>query len=258
MKKMLRQVTVTGADDCVEPKELVRLYEEYPYAEFGILVSRNNTPRGRPRFPCRDWIAALARYLRENQRVPTSPDLPISVHVCGEWVRDVFRGWDLVDWLENIVDTEIVGHVSRWQLNTHREPHPIFPEGLVEHVEGLSHDGRQVIFQLDQANDHAVTICDLKKLDVAVLHDLSCGAGILPDQWMPPVRGLPNGYAGGLSPDNVASEVEKISRLLDPGQLVWVDAETKLRTPDDRLSMSLVERFLEACRPYAADLEEPA
>ena len=55
----LRTVTITGADDSVEPKEIAELTKGFPFVEWGILLE-NGIYSGR-RFPSRDWIAEAAQ-----------------------------------------------------------------------------------------------------------------------------------------------------------------------------------------------------
>jgi hypothetical protein len=56
-KQFIKQVTVTGVDDSIPPESLTGLYTAYPFVEFGILCSKNNT--GMRRFPSQKWIEGL-------------------------------------------------------------------------------------------------------------------------------------------------------------------------------------------------------
>ena len=44
---MLNRVTFTGVDDKTNIDDLVYLAEKYPFVEFGILVSKNNSNNGK-------------------------------------------------------------------------------------------------------------------------------------------------------------------------------------------------------------------
>jgi phosphoribosylanthranilate isomerase len=66
-------------------------------------------------------------------------------------------------------------------------------------------------------------------LNHEVLFDASGGRGILGD-WHSPIPGKICGYAGGLGPDNVLQELEKISAICN--KPFWIDMEGKLRTDD--------------------------
>jgi phosphoribosylanthranilate isomerase len=104
------------------------------------------------------------------------------------------------------------------------------------------------IFQLDEVNQHLMY--DSAKeghKNISGLYDLSHGAGIVPENWIEtPNDGIYYGYAGGLSPKNVAFQLSKIETLTDN---TWVDAETFLRN-EGKFDLKLVVEFLEAAAPW--------
>jgi hypothetical protein len=239
---MLDVVTVTGADDGTRPEDLVGIAQKFPFVELGVLVG--DRP-GTPRFPSAEWRDVLCRFAARNY------SLHLSCHLCGRWVENFLTGdvW-IQDWF------------GRHQINTHGQPHD-FDVGVVrKNVRGANLRGQQVVFQYDGVNTNALLCClgrhvadRYDHLGVAALYDRSHGAGILPATWERPLPGVYTGYAGGLSPDNVAGELDKISALA--GDLpFWIDAETHLRTDDGRhLDLDRVDRFLEAVRPYVRSRE---
>ena len=106
----------------------------------------------------------------------------------------------------------------------------------------------QCIFQLDgkfgtELANWCVTGC------TEGLHDLSHGAGVLPEKW-PAQLFLGTGCAGGLSPENAAEQVKRM-----PSSTTWVDAETHLRT-DNWLDLDKVEAFLKALGPWTRYYEQ--
>src|SRR5207302_929741 len=67
------------------------------------------------------------------------------------------------------------------------------------------------------------------------LFDTSGGAGLTPDDleesWPMAWPGKYCGYAGGLGPDNVADELEKIfGTNAEQASTFWIDMETKVRS----------------------------
>ncbi|MBO7066361.1 MAG: hypothetical protein J6W40_01925, partial [Alphaproteobacteria bacterium] len=40
------------------------------------------------------------------------------------------------------------------------------------------------------------------------------------------------GYSGGLSPENIADNLSKISQVTSADDMIWIDAEGKLKTND--------------------------
>jgi len=77
----LTRVTFTGADDSVDPWDLVKLSQKYPFIEWGILMS--TTSAGSPRFPSTEWQDELANVARKYP-------LNLSAHICGKLLRSIF------------------------------------------------------------------------------------------------------------------------------------------------------------------------
>ncbi len=79
----LTRVTITGADDGIAPHHLIDLSHEYPFVEWGLLVSEKRF--GDPRYPSTAWMRNFSL-----------PDLPKvvrhSIHFCGELSRRVMGG----------------------------------------------------------------------------------------------------------------------------------------------------------------------
>ena len=83
---MLKTVTITGADDNINPVELASIAQDYPFVEFGILVSKNNF--GNNRYPTIKWLNELAFYKQAYK-------LKLSIHLCGAYARDMIEGNDI-------------------------------------------------------------------------------------------------------------------------------------------------------------------
>jgi len=242
MKKILNRVTITGADDSIQPEALGRLHSEYPFVEWGILVSASSHGAGRSRFPSYRWLRAFLDYC-DGLNKP----MPWSVHVCGAWVKDICIG-DYSWRKEHRLVCELIDRADRMQLNFHACAHrvrlPAFTEGLKKNFRG------QLILQSDGVNDALIRQIRDEHDKVAVLHDRSGGAGELPLSWPSLVKGMYNGYAGGLSPMNVARELLKLEEIVG-GETVWIDVESKVRSGSNRqFSASLVHEFLEESEPW--------
>lgn len=77
------------------------------------------------------------------------------------------------------------------------------------------------------------------------LYDNSFGEGILPSHRPTPVFGnVFQGYAGGLTPENVEQELDKISRSVHSGLFFFIDAEGGLKGKDGHLSLEKCRTFL--------------
>lgn len=251
---MLKMVTVTGADDSVKPSDLAAVAAEYPFVEFGILFrgAENRTKdypviSGKSRFPSFDWLMGMLK-ISESQ-----PHLDLSCHLCGQAARDFLEGVFLA------APQPINLHFRRAQINTHGIVHDFDVRRLRETVRRMTLNSQQVIFQYDGVNTGAMLSCvgrhvhdAYEKLDIASLYDLFHWGRCPAERWSHPLAktAIPCGFAGGLSPENVASQIEKIQIVMG-GADFWIDAETHLRSDDDsRFDLAKVRRFLEAAKPY--------
>ncbi len=242
MNAFLATITVTGADSSIIPAQLLYIAKQYPYVEFGLLLSRNSM--GCPRFPSADWLRNAVDVLSGRARC--------SGHLCGAWVREILLGqWPKQEFQK--IHTNLLGLFRRLQLNTHGVPHdvnwPRFRDLLFE----LTHDGDEVIFQYDKVNTALIHRAFNTGFRVSALYDLSHGGGVLPERWENPDLACPIGYAGGLSPSNVADNLARIADVAT-GTLTWIDAETHLRFDSNRqFDISMVRQFLDAARTWVID-----
>jgi hypothetical protein len=239
-------VTITGADDRTNPDELVALSKEFPFVEWGILFSRTQT--GSPRFPSQQWLYRLSdRALKNPMR--------LSAHLCGWYMRETLAGsaawWRLHPY--NPI-------FQRIQLNFHGQ---VQPADIIRMFRGVHERARAYIFQCDGVNDAWIQ----EFVDEGYgspLFDRSGGAGVLPDDW-PPLWLPYSGYAGGLGPDNVVEQVQKIIRTNTSAHIhrvaadasrvrlphFWIDMERRVRSDDDLVfDMVKVRTVLETCAPH--------
>jgi hypothetical protein len=226
----LTTVTITGAADDTDIGALVDLSAEFPFVEWGILVSASQ--EGWARFPSRRWM-----------KVFSNADLRVATHLCGRWVRQLLVGE--LDWEQAAPDIRLVS--QRWQINTHGSAHPWTGNGL----DGLRAAAaytvmpsalRHVIFQHDGANNGLPCAARTAGIRTQVLFDSSGGGGILPGAWPPPLPSFRCGYAGGLGPDNVAAQLSLVATACD--EPCWIDMERRVRS-DDVLDLAKVRAVLE-------------
>jgi len=239
--KVLNRVTVTGADDSVDINKMVEIQEKYPFVEWGILLSEKYSLKdGAGRFPSKKWLVDLINHRNSSK-------LTLSGHICGKWVTKTLLGeFPCLDEIHG----NFTSYFSRFQLNTHAEYHKVDFEKLGVVLNTLRSTNQGVIFQLDGVNDIMVPMWKRNHRNISGLFDLSHGAGILPSAWPKPIEGMYCGYAGGLSPDNVVGEMEKIL-VANGDKETWIDAETQLRSPDNRVfDLNKVVQFLENSKKY--------
>lgn len=241
----LNLVTVTGADDSTPVDSLLAIAKQFPFVEFGILLSRGSM--GRMRFPSTEWLNNLVAVASEHR-------LNLSGHLCGAWVRELLVGrWPESELRAIHPEFTNADIFKRWQINTHAIPHKTKVPELTAIINELGKRGQTAIFQYDGVNTGTVdTMRQSGCTNIATLFDLSHGAGILPKDWPAPLPGIYCGYAGGLSAENVAEQLKKLETVVGDSA-IWIDAETRLRTPDDAIfSMTKVHDFLAAAQPWCA------
>jgi hypothetical protein len=238
---MLTCVTLTGADDSVDPKELAAISRQYPFVEWGILV---NARGGSTHFPSGGWMARLMQEVAEAH----PHTVALSLHVCGKLLRSILRHGDFP------VGASIdIGEFSRMQLNFHGEAiadtqlgrdQAVHNVASVQAVTGI----REVIVQLDGVNDWLLDALTERGIQASGLYDRSHGAGVKPDAWPAPNPAWRVGYAGGLGPDGLHEDLAAIAAAAS-GKQVWIDMETHLFA-DRRFNLEKCQRVLELCRSF--------
>jgi hypothetical protein len=226
----LRAVTITGADDATPHGALAALSAEFPWVEWGVLLSARawRAVAGTPQFPSQAWIA----------RIRELADVRLSFHLCGPWAWDVTRG----AFPSAIAHLAVAG--SRVQLNVgairrRRDAHAIarcLPRGP------------EYIVQVGAGDGSAMAMArDLQKcgVDVSVLFDASGGRGLRPDAWPAPSDEVRCGFAGGLGPGTLEQDLARLSDVAGD-RTIWIDMQAGARA-DDRATLDLtkVRRCLE-------------
>lgn len=221
--KFLTGVTITGADDAVDMLRLLALSEKFPFVEWGVLVSAKR--QGTARYPSANWRSGLQAH-----------DGRKALHVCGGWAKWTMDGRETA-----LVAARALG-CARVQVNGW-VPSP----GLV----GLAVEffDLEIVLQardengLAEAARHAAAIRNGGGR-ASVLWDPSGGTG---------VRGrldvVADGYAGGISPDNVGEVLEELAAS---GRRCWIDMESGVRT-GDAFDLRKVRAVLEAAAPFVVE-----
>lgn len=209
---MLTMVTLTGADDSVEPGHLLDISNEYPFVEWGILFA---TRSREPRLPGVQWINRL---LRETE----GTSIRLSAHFCGAHLTSIMRDGRFP------LTQKGVEAFQRCQLNFHGvRRSDADADGVYRAFTG-GWNG-EVIVQLDSVNDWILDGLLDRNVRASGLYDLSHGAGIKPDEWPKPNQRWEIGYAGGLGPDTIFGDLRDIKQAAGP-QRFWIDMETNLRS----------------------------
>lgn len=232
---MITKVTITGADNSINPVDLLVLSYKYPFVEWGILVSKNNY--GTNRFPSIEWL-----YTLENAK-NFYPSMKLSCHICGKYVRDLCSG--SASTIEDL--WEFWYMFDRIQLNFHNISHKVnedFIDLLSEHMD------KEFIFQFDDVNNQIINAVHEAGINCSALFDTSGGNGILPTEWPDHLGKIKCGYAGGLSPDNLKEQIRLIG-LKTRGFKIWIDMESHVRSNNDyQFDLKKVEECLKIAEKF--------
>lgn len=223
-------VTISGADDNTKFRDLVIISEEYPFVEWGILLSSSRS--GESRYPSKLWLEKLANpyYV-----------LNLSGHLCGKYIRDIKDGFNT---FKEDINWEMF---QRFQLNfagNYKVSYERFLEALF-----LIDKHKQIIFQVDSPENELLRNIIRAGVNAVPLFDISGGRGKLPEEWPKPIIGILCGYAGGLSPDNIENQLLQLSKIIPEEANIWIDMESGVRTNDVldmdkvKLCLDIVERY---------------
>ena len=218
-KYMKTIVTFTGIDIRTDPQKLRELQDRFPFIEFGFLVakSRQGTENRYPDLSYLDKFRGL--------------DLNLSCHLCGGLAREVIYTSSFDSVKEFLGDR--LSLFSRIQLNVSNislAPYQGFSLKVPENIE-------EVIIQQDPSRRPYIleNIIDTNT-DVSILFDASGGRGIPFDpNAIKMLPGFRCGVAGGLGPDNAATEYRLLHKKLSRtglGAGFWIDMESRIRTDD--------------------------
>lgn len=236
----LKTVTISGADDSVDPLHLLALSKKYPFVEWGILLSKS--AQGRDRYPTLEWLKKLRAVIAINDI-----DVRLSGHMCGRWARDICIGdWSYID-----DHGSVFTMFNRFQLNISTYMHKVNAFFIPE----LSEIGKQIIIQVKDFNNEILADAKKAGVDAVPLFDRSGGRGVVPEEWPRANSEMSiSGYAGGLSPINVQREVRRI--LMESNDIntpIWIDMESGVRT-DNKFDMDKVKQVLEYLAPLVSEV----
>lgn len=239
-----RWVTFTGIDERTDVRRVEKLSERYP-VEWGVLYSRRNNGKSQ-RYPSLEFIEKFSNDI-------TSPRVGLAAHICGAYAHEI------VDC--GLIDMRLLQHLghgfelARIQINLH-DGETTSTTDNIDVLASRAADvaflaGVDVILQMHQEfpPDNVVTTAGETRLyELAqFLFDASGGAGVVPNEWAkgPPWRDHLVGYAGGLGPHNIATELPRIKAARGEGMQFWIDMETAVRT-DEWLDLDKCEAVLKA------------
>lgn len=220
---------MTGAEDSIKPESLVKISQDFPFVEWGILLK--DTTGGR--FPSMKWVSEL-KGLNVN----------LSGHICGKWCRDIFQKKN-IDFPREIFDI-----FPRIQLNF--SPYAV-PLDLIPFLKTFPE--KQFIFQIGKKSQADLIWEALNQnLNFSCLLDRSGGKGEVPGKWPELIPNVFCGQAGGLGPDTLETELPKIAEVVGE-QEIWIDMESRIRT-DGLFDLNKVLNCLKITNKWSSDLQQ--
>ena len=235
-------ITCSGANEFVDIEQIAALSKKYPVIEFGIQVSGKKCAANSARYW---WLKALNNYVVEHK-------LPInlSLHLNQDWAEGFCDGDIPIPLLELLMmrDYENKLLFRRVQLNFKigREKTPNI-ENLLKSVIIYSENERRFILPYNSSNEKIIKQLYFAGLSFDCLYDSSHGEGLCAETINAPVfvnNEILQGYAGGLSPDNIRTELDKIAKVVPENRAFYIDAEGKLKDNNGILSIEKCDKFV--------------
>lgn len=231
----LRYITCSDLREDVHIIDALELLHISPKVELGIQASGKSVNFSTARYQWLNTLLEISATLHQP--------LNIAIHINYDWCSQMaYVGANKDLWPQEIQNLFARKNkngtplIHRWQLNIGDSTHNIRGEKLAEICDAFR--DREFIFPYNAKNKVTAEIEKLNKLarsNFSLLYDSSYGAGISPESWNAPVyHNRPMGYAGEMSPANVAENLSKISTVCPAGYTTWIDAEGKLMKPDTR------------------------
>lgn len=227
----LKQVTLTGIDNNTSIEELIRLRDEYPLFEPGILYTPYK--QGTNRNPTNEWI--------EEFYTGYGFSGSVSTHLCGKLA------------FEQLMESSLprsVFFASRVQLNVNSRVQDFSDSEVLDIFHRAFHSFNTIILQYNSNTMHVIEKF-IKSVQydseyIHVLLDESKGKGVYPDSWDIPSTLINSycGFAGGINPDNVSNAVATMSTFDVP---YWIDMESGIRSYNN-FDMKKARAVLEATK----------
>lgn len=219
----LRYITCSDPRENLNPKDVIDLLKISPLAELGVQAHPSAMSFGCPRF---DWLKKLLDMAKDLQT-----PINLALHVNYKWCDKICMGkipGEIKFFLNKRHSITHKPLIARIQLNIGDGTYEFYPQNLSNVICGMQQD-YEFIFPFNNRVKKRIELLP-RKSKFNLLFDGSYGAGIPPEKWEKPAYDNRQfGYAGGLSPDNVYENLNKISNILPKDYETWIDAEGQLR-----------------------------
>lgn len=213
----LKRCTFTGIDEQVNLSQLKDVSKQYPFIEWGILFSTaEKAAFSRNRYPNFDWFSKNIETLKS---MADETGVGLSLHVCGKETKNLLE-------MQPSFLLDILPYFNRVQINFRYKEHNI------QEIDNLLKQYPNILFITQHNKVNQDLYQKINNANHQVLFDLSGGRGIVAEEWIKPLENKVCGYAGGLGPENIMIELEKIAQVVQNHNF-WIDMEGKVRTDDN-------------------------
>jgi pyrimidine deaminase RibD-like protein len=211
--RFLHAVSLVGIDTQTDVKELLKLFNRFPYLEFGVCFDEPQNQDSR-----------YSGYRLQNI-LRQYPNLPWVAHLS---FRNFIHSLKNMDHLKHINWKRIQFNLSDYMIIDNSI------SALIDTIKRLCIDiefDKNIILK-----ENHRTRNDYKKLNIPafvdLLSDVSCGKGLKPsieNDW--PFAYHENfGFAGGIGIDNISENIAKIrAKVPISANFTWIDMESSLR-----------------------------
>lgn len=234
------KVSCCGANELLNEEEVVSFLNSNPNVEIGIGVSKEKCQFGSQRM---EWILSLQKRLTHYNGKSR-----IAFHVNGIWAKEIVEMGRFPDELAKLIwyskgtpriQLNVIG--SGYSLDK-QDPFPL--ANLIQLMEE-----KQLARFILPCNDKSLTfITKLRELTdkFDILYDASFGFGKQAESYASLFPNQLQGYAGGLSAENIEQELLSIDAVQPCPVPIWVDAEGKLRRSDcNTLDLQKAQQFID-------------
>jgi hypothetical protein len=223
----IEKITCSDMREYNEIDDIINLGKRYPMAEFAIQAHPSKFSGWMPRYV---WFDTLMHTARVN-------DINLAMHVNSEWRTEICRGhipyeikkmWDM----RRDNGTPVIGRVQI-NINGGKDGFQFWANKVADIIR--AYPDIEFIFQYTPRQRRRLKKLDATGTEFSMLFDASGGQGKLPKAWRTPVMDNHKmGYSGGLAPENIAANLDKINLVVPANTNIWVDAEGKLKDPDTK------------------------
>ena len=249
----LKYITCSDPREFNDIHDIVKLAKTSPRAEIAIQMHPSKASPGMPRY---EWAIELVKKVQHDQYydymmgLSTIQDrLNLAIHINNEWAAQICRTGRIPEELHPLLVMRYRGGldmrpiVRRIQINV--PPAAAHDASVIDmaHMMDVNRDYRFIV-QYNAKTADLVGRLNQVGAKFSPLYDASGGRGLSPDSWQKPVFDTRmQGYSGGISPENVAENLNKISSVVSADHDVWIDAEGKLKT-DDRFDIMRARQYI--------------